>query len=133
MPGSVAFLNKTYDDAMALVIESRNYIAYRQALDERDLAPNIRLQISLETMRVTARLTQVMAWLLVQKAVDGGELTREQAMVEALALSGEAICLDNAAEELEGVPNGLKSLLERSHALYLRISRLDSQIRRQTA
>jgi regulator of CtrA degradation len=133
MPGSVAFLNKTYDDAMALVIESRNYIAYRQALDERDLEPPIRLQISLETMRVTARLTQVMAWLLVQKAVDGGELTREQAMVEALALSGEAICLDTAAEELEGVPNGLKSLLERSHALYLRISRLDSQIRRQTA
>lgn len=133
MPGSVAFLNKTYDDAMALVIESRNYIAYRQALDERDLEPPIRLQISLETMRVTARLTQVMAWLLVQKAVDGGELTREQAMVEALALSGEAICLDTAAQELEGVPNGLKSLLERSHALYLRISRLDSQIRRQTA
>lgn len=132
MPGSVAFLNKTYDDAMALVIESRNYIAYRQALDERDLEPPIRLQISLETMRVTARLTQVMAWLLVQKAVDGGELTREQAMVEALALSGEAICLDTAAQELEGVPNGLKSLLERSHALYLRISRLDSQIRRQT-
>jgi regulator of CtrA degradation len=130
MPGSVAFLSKTYDDAMALVIESRNYIAYRQALDERDLEPSIRLQISLETMRVTARLTQVMAWLLVQKAVEGGELTREQAMVEALALSGEAICLDTAAHELEGVPNGLKSLLDRSHALYLRISRLDNQIRR---
>jgi regulator of CtrA degradation len=133
MPSSSAFLNKTYDDAMALVIESRNYIAYRQALDERDLEPSIRLQISLETMRVTARLTQVMAWLLVQKAVEGGELTREQAMVEALALSGEVICLDTAAHDLEGVPNGLKSLLDRSHALYLRISRLDGQIRRRSA
>ena len=63
------FLMKVYDDAMALIVEARNYIAHRQAADVAELSPEARLLVSQETLRVTSRLTQAMAWLLFQRAV----------------------------------------------------------------
>ena len=73
------FFNGPYDETMALLIEARNYIAYHDAAEHRKLPPQVRLQISYESMRVTSRLTQVMAWLLAQKAVHAGEMTKAQA------------------------------------------------------
>ena len=64
--GPTAFFNRTYDETMALLIEARNYIAYNEQSDQRGLAPQVRLQVSYESLRVTSRLTQVMAWLLAQ-------------------------------------------------------------------
>jgi hypothetical protein len=38
-------------------------------------------------------------------------------------------CESPSGPELNELPTGLRSLLERSHALYLRIQRLDSMVR----
>jgi regulator of CtrA degradation len=127
--GSPAFFNGPYDETMALLIEARNYIAYQESFDQRNLPPHVRLQISYEAMRVTSRLTQVMAWLLAQKAVHAGEITREQGASEDFALSGGDICADPSGPDNEELPAGLRSLLERSHRLYARIARLDAMVR----
>ncbi|AWK87956.1 DUF1465 family protein [Azospirillum thermophilum] len=116
---------------MALLIEARNYIAYHEAVDHRSLPPHVRLQISYESMRVTSRLTQVMAWLLAQKAVHAGELTKQQGASEEFALSGGEVCSDPSGPENETLPAGLRSLLERSHKLYMRVARLDEMVRDQ--
>ncbi|CCC98807.1 conserved protein of unknown function [Azospirillum baldaniorum] len=123
------FFNGTYDETMALLIEARNYIAYHDAASHRALPPHVRLQISYESMRVTSRLTQVMAWLLAQKAVHAGEMTREQAASDDFALSGGDICTDPSGPDNEQLPEGLRSLLERSHRLYMRVARLDERAR----
>ncbi|WP_264656861.1 DUF1465 family protein [Azospirillum canadense] len=123
------FFNGTYDETMALLIEARNYIAYHDTVNHRTLPPHVRLQISYESMRVTSRLTQVMAWLLAQKAVHAGEITREQAASEDFALSGGDVCTDPSGPDNEALPEGLRSLLERSHRLYMRVSRLDERAR----
>lgn len=125
------FFNGPYDETMALLIEARNYIAYHEAADHRSLPPHVRLQISYESMRVTSRLTQVMAWLLAQKAVHAGELTKEQGASEEFALSGGEVCSDPSGPENENLPAGLRSLLERSHKLYMRVARLDEMVRDQ--
>nr|WP_328702841.1 DUF1465 family protein [Arenibaculum pallidiluteum] len=127
------FFNRTYDDAMALLVEARNYIAYQEAADQRGLPPGVRLQVSYESLRVTSRLTQVMAWLLAQKAVHAGELTMEQVATEEYALAGGAVCSDESGPDNEQLPAGLRSLLERSHKLYMRVARLDEQVRRAVA
>lgn len=133
MDGSAAFFNRTYDETMALLVEARNYVAYHEAVGQRNLPPEIRLQVSYETLRVTSRLTQVMAWLLAQKAVHAGELTMAQLASEEYALSGGEICSDPSGPENGSLPSGLRSLLERSHKLYIRIVRLDEQVRRSVA
>ena len=129
MNGPTAYFHRTYDETMALLIETRNYVAYQEAANMRALPPQARLQVSYESLRVTSRLTQVMAWLLAQKAVVAGELTREQLAGEAFALSGGTVCTDPSGSDDDSLPNGLRSLLDRSHRLYIRVSRLDHMVR----
>jgi len=131
--GTAAFFNRTYDETMALLVETRNYIAYHEAKDQKGLPPHVRLQVSCESMRVTSRLIQAMAWLLAQKAVHAGELTPRQAASEEYALSGGDICADESGADIEALPTGLRSLLERSHKLYMRVARLDEMVRRNVA
>lgn len=129
MIGQAAFFNGPYDEAMTLLVESRNYVAYLSESDQQRLPPGARLQASFESMRLTSRLTQVMAWLLAQKALHAGEITLTELASERFALSGEKVCADNESAESPDLPLRLRRLLDRSHSLYERIARLDAQVR----
>ncbi|WP_119677463.1 DUF1465 family protein [Indioceanicola profundi] len=133
MNGPTAFFNRTYDEAMSLLVETRNYIAYQEPIDQRSLPPALRLQVSYESMRVTSRLTQVMAWLLAQRAAHAGEMSAEQAASEEFALSGGPVCTDESGSDNEDLPSGLRSLLARSHSLYMRVDRLGEMVRKAVA
>lgn len=129
MIGQAAFFSGPYDEAMTLLVESRNYVAYLSESDQQRLSPGARLQASFESMRLTSRLTQVMAWLLAQKALHAGEITLTELASERFALSGEKVCADNESAESPDLPLRLRRLLDRSHSLYERIARLDAQVR----
>jgi regulator of CtrA degradation len=123
----VAYLDSTYQEALGLLREARDYVAGQERQDHADLAPVARLALSCETMRLTARLTQSMAWLLTQKAVQAGELGREAARAPEHRLSGRAACLRTAPVTAGFVPSPrLQALLTRSHNLYCRVERLDA-------
>jgi len=126
------YLNKTYNETMALLIEARNYVAYREPIEQRSLPFHTRLQVSYESLRVTSRLTQVMAWLLASRAVHAGEITTEQLTSEQFALSGGTICSDASGPDNMDLPHGLRSLLFRSHQLYQRVARLEELAKRST-
>ena len=128
-----AFFGKTYAEAMALLTEARDYLAYREPIDRETLMPVERLQFCGETMRLTARLTQIMAWLLAQRAVHAGELTQLQALGEHCALAEHAICMEVGTAPAEVMPRRLAGLLDRSQRLYVRVARLDELARRQLA
>jgi len=125
-----AFFGKTFDEAMALLVEARDYIAAGAGEKPGDRPVGDHLRMARETMRITARLTQIMAWLLAQKAVHAGELTPHQAASEAHRLAGQAICFDDDEAHYAGLPEGLQALLKRSYALYVRVARLDELVRR---
>jgi regulator of CtrA degradation len=127
------FFNRTYDETMSLLLEARNYIAYQETVEQQTLDAEMRLRISYESMRITSRLTQVMAWLLAQKAVHAGEMTAREAASEEYALAGHDVCAEPSGHDDGRLPPGLRSLLVRSHALYMRISRLEEQFRRSVA
>jgi regulator of CtrA degradation len=83
-------------------------------------------------MRVTARLSHIMAWLLAQKAVQAGEITA-RAAAETYRLSEDDICLLETETGFDELPVGLRDLLHKSRALYVRVTRLDALVRRSAA
>jgi len=126
-----AFFSRTYDETMDLMVEARNYLSHLEGGERRHAGPMAGLMISCEALRVTSRLTQVMAWLLVQRAVHQGEISGDEAMAESNRLSGTMVCLDESRAEDLALPRGLRSLLDRSLHLYLRISHLEAQMLRR--
>ena len=127
---ATAFFGKTYGEAMDLLVEARDYLAHREPIDRQALMAIERLRFCGETMRLTARLTQIMAWLLAQRAVHAGELSQEEALADHDALAEHALCMDGGGVAM---PQRLASLLDRSHKLYVRVARLDDLARRQLA
>lgn len=124
----VAFLGSTYDEALRLTREARDYVAYQEAKDRSDLSAPARLVASCETMRLTTRLTQVMAWLMVQQAVHAGEISRADAAQPRFRLSGQKVCAAQERFADAAVPPRLAELLEHSLSLYQRVARLDAMM-----
>jgi regulator of CtrA degradation len=126
------FFSKTYDETMSLLLASRDYLANAQPADARGLTPIERLRVNCEAMRLTTRLTQIMAWLLAQRAVFEGEISRTMAAGEEFRLSGDRICMAET-ESTTSLPDRLRELLEHSRRLYIRVARLDEMNRRAAA
>jgi regulator of CtrA degradation len=130
METATRFFGKTYDETMALLVASRDYLANAQPAEANGLKPIERLRVNCEAMRLTTRLTQVMAWLLAQRAVHEGELTREVAAGEDYRLQAEEVCLAETEQTAHGLPPRMLELLEQSRRLYVRVARLDEMARR---
>jgi regulator of CtrA degradation len=122
------YFSRTYDETMRLLHEARACIIRHS--DAPSMSMEARLTFSRETMRLTTRLTAVMAWLLAQRAVHAGEITAHHAASDAHALTARELCLAEAnRQETTLLPRELQVLLEKSRALYARIARLDAQVR----
>ena len=114
---------RTFD----LLVEARNYVenhvpAFRYSQDPPD-----RVAMTTETMRLTSRLTQVMAWLMAQRAMQLGEIAEAEFVEDKYRLEAHDVCLKRAIEDMDDLPAGLCDLMERSYELYNRIMRLDMQ------
>jgi regulator of CtrA degradation len=119
------FLERIYDEAKALLIEARDYVQMMGPVDRAAMAPIDNLRCISEGLRLTTRLTEVMAWSLTQKAVQAGEITREEAAEPKRRLGGKEICLDEHSADEFQAPARLNALLRRSLSLYQRTLRLD--------
>src|SRR6201996_5027798 len=130
MQAETAFFSRTYDETLDLIVEARNYMVHLRPAVRRPmpLGGSENLRVSCEALRVTSRLTQVMAWLMLQRAVQDGEISAREACDEKNRLSGQSVCLDESALEDGEIPDGLQSLLSRSLSLYKRISRLEEMV-----
>src|ERR1700750_3401876 len=78
-----------YVEAMVLADEARSYFDTIGRDDRLSLDPIDRVGFSCESRKVPTRLMHVIAWLLTQRAVAAGELSRAQAG-EAERRLGEA-------------------------------------------
>lgn len=122
------FFDKTYEEALALLVEARNYIAYQETADLQHLDPESRLLATQETMRITCRLTHAMAWLLGQRAAQFGEITPLEAL-EDYSVGGQLVCTDEQWAEDTRLPQAIRGLLDRTLSLYQRVGRLDDMLR----
>ncbi len=67
MTATVEFFDRTMMEAMALLAETRRYLIDRSESERKSMSVETGLAASMESMRLVARLTQVLAWLLTQK------------------------------------------------------------------
>ena len=58
---ATVFFRGTYDEAFRLLVEARDYLTYREPSERAELSLDQRLAANREAMRLTSRLTQVMA------------------------------------------------------------------------
>jgi regulator of CtrA degradation len=122
-------LDRTFEEGVALTLETRNYIAYHEQADRRVFSLPDCLHVGYQHTRVSARLIQAMTWLLGMKALLSGEISPEQFASPQYMLTGGEECENPTGAELAELPQGLRTLLERSHALYMRVMRLDAMVR----
>ncbi len=128
MGAQTAIFTRTYDETLNMIVEARNYMTHIEPKVSRRRRGGPDLRFSCEALRVTSRLTQVMAWLMLQRAVVHGEITAEEACLERNRLSGREVCLYTDSIEDDSLPAGLRSLLDRSYRLYQRVSRLEEMV-----
>jgi regulator of CtrA degradation len=127
MAATIEFFDRTMMEAMALLAETRRYLIDRSESERKGMTVESGLAASMESMRLVARLTQVLAWLLTHRAVHAGEMNLIEATRSERRLGGRDLCLNTQGDDNPSLPEELRNLLGRSFALYRRIARLDEQ------
>jgi regulator of CtrA degradation len=126
------FFKRTFDEVVALLLEVRTYLERAEPALAPGLAPLDRLQVSAESLRITARLAQITAWMLAQRAVAAGEISAAEAG-PSFTLPDEPIWMSASELEAPRLPERMLDLLERSRLLYIRVRNLDQMIRKSLA
>ncbi len=115
-------IDSLYTEAMLLADEARSYFD-RNGRDERlGLEPLLRVGFSVESLKVTTRLMHVIAWLLTQRAIEAGEISRDTGAAEERRL-GDAPTSD--PQLIARLPEGAGQLVRASQDLFARVGRLD--------
>ena len=128
------FLEKTYREALGLLVEVRDYVAGPSKADGEALLPQDRAMLVHELTKVTRRLTDAIAWLLLQKAVAAEEISAEEAARStAGTLSLEAAAEDGADADLGLLPLVARGQIDRSRRIFAEVRRLEASLRSASA
>jgi len=128
---STGVFQRTYREGMDLVEEASTYLDGPGREASRNLSREASLAYAGESMRLTTRLMQVAAWLLVRKAVHEGEISAEEARSEKYRLASKQIARSARLAGASALPARLLEIIGHSEQLYARVERLDSELRRQ--
>lgn len=117
-----------FADGMALVEETAAYLDGAGRDDAKRLPRTAALTYASESMRLTTRLMQIASWLLLQRAVNEGEMTQAEAASDKrrTRISWQQAPKETAS--FETLPFQLVELIEDSLRLQERIARLDGVI-----
>jgi regulator of CtrA degradation len=122
-----------FEEGMNLVEETANYLDGEGRSDSRVLARIASLNYATESMRLTTRLMQIASWLLLQRAVNEGELTFEEARSEKHKVRlRDHRPADPESEDFLEMPDRLQDLVNRSFQLNERVLNVDRMIRNST-
>jgi regulator of CtrA degradation len=125
---SSAAFKSLFREGMTLVEETAAYLDGPGRVDSKELVRSGALAYATESMRLTTRLMQLASWLLLQRAVNEGEMTPEQARQEKnkVKLRSPAPGPDERTFEL--LPERLRQLIRQSLRLQERIRYLDEAV-----
>ncbi|MFB9952803.1 DUF1465 family protein [Rhizobium puerariae] len=121
-----------YSEGMALVEETASYLDGPGRAASKVLPRMASVLYAAESMRLTTRLMQMASWLLLQRAVNNGEMSRDQVMSEKSKVRLDGFNVDRNAPGWGDLPEGFRDLVERSLRLQNRVALLDREIYRPT-
>jgi regulator of CtrA degradation len=117
-----------FREGMGLVEETASYLDGKGREDSRLLSKPAALGYATESMRLTTRLMQLASWLLLQRAVGEGELSRLQAERDKARITLKEVQSPASQDVIADLPQGLLALISRSLRIQERICHLDRQI-----
>jgi regulator of CtrA degradation len=117
-----------FREGMALVEETAAYLDGDGRSEAKKLPRLAALAYATESMRLTTRLMQVASWLLLQRAVNEGELTQGEAATEKRKVHLSEQQTTTGPEIFAKLPPRLTAIIERSLRLQNRILHLDRLI-----
>jgi regulator of CtrA degradation len=116
-----------FREGMALVESAAAYLDGAGREEAKQLSRSAALAYATESMRLTTRLMQVASWLLLQRAVNEGELSTEQARSEKSKVKLSSYEPPHE-ESMAALPFRLRALIDQSRYLHERVMRLDALI-----
>lgn len=117
-----------YDEGMGLVEEAAEYLDGDGREAAKNLSPIAAGLYAAESMRLTTRLMQLASWLLLQRAANSGEMTREQVAVEKAKVRLDTASADSDAPGWNELPEPFRSLVQRSLRLEALVRRMDQEV-----
>ncbi len=119
-----------YAEGMALVEETAAYLDGAGRAASKVLPRMASVLYAAESMRLTTRLMQMASWLLLQRAVNNGEMSRDQVLSEKGKVRLDGFNVDRTAPGWNDLPESFRDLVERSLRLQNRVALLDREIYR---
>lgn len=119
---------EVFQEGMGLIEETANYLDGQGRMDVRDLDKQGSVTYASQSMRLTTRLMQLASWLLLQRAISSGEISRQEAEQEKGRISLDEIGEGQTLEGEDKLPDSLQALVARSLRLHERIVTLDVMI-----
>ena len=114
-----------YREGMALIEEVAAYLDGAGRVDSRSLPRAAGLVFSAESMRLTTRLMQLASWLLLQRAVNEGELTATTARDEKEKVQFTDPVIVRGGPGFDELPTALVDFIAKGDRLFERVVQLD--------
>lgn len=117
-----------YNEGMGLVEQTATYLDGTGRAEAKKLSRVAATLYAAESMRLTTRLMQLASWLLLQRAANSGEMTRDQVASEKVKVRLDTA---SASEDVAGwseLPEEFRDLVKRSLRLQARVRRMDEEI-----
>ena len=117
-----------YADGMRLVEEAAEYLDGPGRSAAKGLSRAAATLYAAESMRLTTRLMQVASWMLLQRAANSGEMTREQVAAEKSKVRLDTATASADAPGWVELPDAFHDLVRRSLQLQTLVKRMDAEI-----
>ncbi|HHZ09315.1 MAG TPA: DUF1465 family protein [Rhizobiales bacterium] len=117
-----------YNEGMSLVEQAAEYLDGKGRAEAKKLSRLAATLYAAESMRLTTRLMQVASWLLLQRAANSGEMTREQVAAEKAKVRLDTASACEQAEGWAELPEAFRDLVTRSLSLQNLVRRMDDQV-----
>lgn len=117
-----------YNEGMGLVEQAAEYLDGKGRAEAKRLSRLAATLYAAESMRLTTRLMQVASWLLLQRAANSGEMTRDQVASEKSKVRLDTASANDDAPGWTELPADFREIVKHSLGLQMRVRRLDEQI-----
>jgi len=114
-----------YREGMVLIEEVASYLDGDGRAESRGLPREASFLYATESMRLTTRLMQLASWLLLQRAVNEGELTAENARTEKEKVRFSATPSDRGGPGYDDLPERLSGFITKGDRLFDRVQQFD--------
>ncbi|MDB5622373.1 MAG: hypothetical protein JWR39_936 [Devosia sp.] len=114
-----------YREGMALIEDVAGYLDGEGRADSRILPREASFLYATESMRLTTRLMQLASWLLLQRAVNEGEISKENARSEKEKVKFSATPSERGGPGYEYLPDALRLYIDRGDRLFDRVMQFD--------